>query len=123
MSMESKELLHNWFILNKTVSYLKDDLALTQSAPLKIPGILANGIRYMGSIVHVQEREAAKELRQNGVRVIKEFYDQREYFVIWSYRGQVEMLRLHDNLVLLGVQKNVNEAMKQLTICEISHNV
>ncbi|MEJ8544542.1 hypothetical protein [Brevibacillus borstelensis] len=57
--MEPKELLHNWFILNKTISYLKDDLALTQSAPLKIPGILANGIRAMGSIVYAQEKEAA----------------------------------------------------------------
>ncbi|GED53725.1 hypothetical protein EDM54_01755 [Brevibacillus borstelensis] len=61
--MDSKELLHNWFILNKTVSYSKDDLALTQSAPLKIPGILSNGIRAMGSAVYAREREAAKELR------------------------------------------------------------
>ncbi|MED2010327.1 hypothetical protein P4V39_19885, partial [Brevibacillus borstelensis] len=108
-------LLHNWFILNKTVSYLKDDLALTQSAPLKIPGILAGGIRAMGSMLYAKEREAAKELRQSGVRIVKEFHDQREYFVIWSHRGQVEMLRLHDNLVLQGVQKKVNEVMKQLT--------
>lgn len=108
-------MLHNWFILNKAVSYLKEDLALSQSASLKIPGILANGIRAMGSIVHVQEREAAKELQQNGIRIVKEFYDQREYFVIWSHRGQVEMLRVHDNLVLQGVQKKVNEVMKQLT--------
>lgn len=106
--------MHNWFIFNKTVLYLKDDLTLTQSAPLKIPGILANGIRSMGSIVHVQEREAAKELRHNGVRAIKEFYDQREYFVIWSHLGQAEMLRLHDNLVLMGVQKKVNEAADHL---------
>ncbi|MEJ8546640.1 hypothetical protein [Brevibacillus borstelensis] len=113
--MEPKELLHNWFILNKTVSYLKDDLTLAQSAPLKIPGILAGGIRAMGSMLYAQEREAAKELRQNGVRIVKEFYDQREYFVVWSHRGQVEMLRLHDNLVLMGVQKKVNEVRQQLT--------
>ncbi|MEJ8548622.1 hypothetical protein [Brevibacillus borstelensis] len=113
--MEPKELLKNWFILNKVVSYLKDDLALTQSAPLKIPGILANGIRAMDSILYTEEREVAKELRQSGVRIVKEFHDQREYFVIWSHRGQVEMLRLHDNLVLMGVQKKINEVMKQLT--------
>ncbi|MED1881047.1 hypothetical protein [Brevibacillus borstelensis] len=35
--------------------------------------------------------------------------------MIWSHRGQVEMLRLHDNIVLQGVQKKVNEVMKQLT--------
>ncbi|WP_425623038.1 hypothetical protein ACPT9H_00520 [Brevibacillus borstelensis] len=113
--MDPKELLHNWFILNKAVYYLKDDLTLAQSAPLKIPGILANGIRAMGSLVYAQEREAAKELRQNGVRIIKEFHDQWEYFLIWSHRGQVEMLRLHDNLVLMGVQKKINEVMKKLT--------
>ncbi|CAM5794798.1 hypothetical protein [Brevibacillus borstelensis] len=112
--MEPKELLQSWFILSKTVSYLKDDLSLAQSAPLSIPAILANGIRAMGSVVFAQEREAAKELQQRGVRIIKEFYDQREYFVIWSLRGQVEMLRVHDNLVLMGVQKKVNEVMKQL---------
>lgn len=111
--MEPNEIFHNWFILHKTVGFLKEDLERAKDAPLKLPYALTESIRLIGRVVHASERKAASELKSEGIRLVNEFYDQREYFAVWSYRGSTQMLRLHENVVRIQAQKRVDEFTKQ----------
>lgn len=67
----------------------------------------------LGSCVYAKEQEAAKELRANGIRIVKKM-DKGVLFGVWSYRGTVEMLRLHEAQLCKAVQGKVDEVM-QLT--------
>ena len=112
--MEPKEIFHHWFILHKTVDFLKEDLEKGKEAPLKLPSTLSESIRLIGRVAYGLERESAKTMRATGIRLVKEFFDQNEYFVIWSHRGEVEMLRLHENIVKIQTRKKVEEITKQI---------
>jgi len=113
-NVEPNELFYNWFILHKTVDYLKEDLERSKDAPLRLPYALTESIRLIGSSAHASEREAAKETRAAGIRLVNEFLDQREYFAVWSYRGETQMLRLHENVVRIQAQKKVEEITVQI---------
>ncbi|HZG81506.1 MAG TPA: hypothetical protein VEZ13_12125 [Brevibacillus sp.] len=112
--MEPNEIFYNWFIIHKTVDYLKEDLERSKDAPLRLPYALTESIRLIGRVAHTAEREAAKEMRAAGIRLVKEFLDQREYFAVWSNRGGTQMLRLHENVVRIQAQKKVEEITKEI---------
>ncbi|EJL44037.1 hypothetical protein PMI08_02155 [Brevibacillus sp. CF112] len=114
MVVDPKERMHNWFILHKTVDFLKKDLDCSKDAPLRLPFALTESIRLIGSTAYAAERASAKELKITGIRLLKEFYDQREYFVVWSYRGETHLLRLHENAVRIQVQKRVQEFIEKI---------
>lgn len=112
--MEPSELFHHWFILHKTVDFLKEDLEKAKQAPLKLPSTLSESIWLVGRVAYGLEQETKKNMRAAGIRLVKEFYDQGEYFAIWSHRGEVEMLRLHENIVKIQTRKKVEEITKQI---------
>lgn len=112
--LEPKEIFYNWFILHKTVDFLKEDLERSKDAPLRLPYALTESIRLIGRFAYAAERESAKDMRDIGIRLVKEFLDQREYFAVWSYRGSTQMLRLHENVARIQAQKKVEEFTKQI---------
>ncbi|HZG79689.1 MAG TPA: hypothetical protein VEZ13_02840 [Brevibacillus sp.] len=112
--MEPHEIFQHWFIHHKTVDFLKEDLERSKDAPLRLPYALTESIRLIGRRAHASERKAASEMKSAGIRLVNEFYDQREYFAVWSYRGATQMLRLHENVVRIQAQKKVEEITKEI---------
>lgn len=110
--MEPHEIFQHWFILHKTVDFLKEDMERSKDSPLRLPYALTESIRLIGRRAHALERKAASEMKGAGIRLVNEFYDQREYFAVWSYRGATQMLRLHENVVRIQAQKKVEEITK-----------
>jgi len=86
-----------------------------ETTELRFPLFAGWVLRQIGSRVYAKEREAAKELRVNGIRFVKEKVDHGEFFVVWSHRGNTDILRITEGKLQTEVQKRIDELMMKVT--------
>ncbi|WP_301171006.1 hypothetical protein [Brevibacillus nitrificans] len=113
--MEQNELIMEWFLWHRSVEYLKEDLPEVESADLRFPLIAGWVLRRIGNQVYAKEREAAQVLKEHGIRIVREKFDQGEFFVVWSYRGNTDISRINEGRLRAEVQKKIGDIMKMMT--------
>lgn len=113
--MEAPELLEDWIMWHYAVEYLKQDVSRVESADsLGLPYLAGAVLRHLGSQVYAKEQEAAKVMRANGVRFVKEKFDRGELLVAWSQRGNTDIYRIGERKLRLEVQKKIDEIMVKM---------
>ncbi|GED35041.1 hypothetical protein P9G84_31410 [Brevibacillus centrosporus] len=115
MSRSTEEIMLEWLYWHHAVEYMKQDIPKVESAELRFPFFAGWVLRQIGSQAYAKEQEAAKELRENKIRILKEKLDQGELFVIWSYRGNSDIFRIHERKLRTEVQKRIDELMMKVT--------
>ncbi|MFP3391036.1 hypothetical protein [Brevibacillus sp. SIMBA_040] len=111
--MEPNDLVKEWLIWHQGVKYIQNDLPHLESAQMRFP-VLDNSILWhLGSQMYKRKQQAAKELQANGIRVIKEKEEANEVLIVWSQRGQVDILRVHELSLRLEVQKRLSDIKKK----------
>ncbi|MED4749975.1 hypothetical protein [Brevibacillus choshinensis] len=113
--MEQNELIMDWFLWHQAVEYVKQDLPDVESADLRFPLIAGWVLRRIGSQVFLKEKEAAQKLKENRIRIAKEKFDQGEYFVVWSQRGDTDIFRIQEGRLRTEVQKKMEDIIKIMT--------
>lgn len=113
LSLEHNNLVKEWLIWHQAVKYIQNDLPHLESSPMRFPVLGTSILRHLGSQVYKQKQLAAKELQTNGIRVIKEKEEANEVLIVWSQRGQVDILREHELTLRLEVQKRLNDIKKK----------
>lgn len=115
MSWSPEELMLEWLLWHHTVEYMQQDLPKLEAADnLRFPLFAGWVLRQLGSQVYAKEQEAAKEMRANGVRFVKEKFDRGELLVAWSHRGITDIYRIGERKLRLEVQKKIDEIMVKM---------
>ncbi|WP_419877649.1 hypothetical protein [Brevibacillus centrosporus] len=110
--MRPEEMMMEWLYWHHAVEYMKQDLPKLEAADsLRFPLFAGWVLRQLGSQAYAKEQEAAKELRANGIRVVKEKVDRGEVFVVWSHRGNTDIFRIRERELRAEVQKKIDELM------------
>ena len=109
LSLEPNDLVKEWLIWHQAVKYIQNDLLHLESAQMRFPVLGTSILRHLGSQVYKRKQQAAKELQANGIRVIKEKEEANEVLIVWSQRGQVDILREHELTLRLEIQKRLKD--------------
>lgn len=109
--MEQIELIMEWFLWHQSVEYIKEDLPEVESADVRFPLIAGWVLRRIGSQVYAKEKEAAQVLKENRIRIVKEKFDQGDFFVVWSHRGNTDIFRIKEGRLRTEVQKKIEDLM------------
>ncbi|GED70920.1 hypothetical protein BRE01_46220 [Brevibacillus reuszeri] len=111
--MEPNDLVKEWLIWHQAVKYIQNDLSHLESVSMTFPELGTSILRHLGSQMYKQKKLAANELQKNGIRVIKEKEEANEVLIVWSQRGQVDILREHELTLRLEVQKRLKETKQK----------
>lgn len=113
--MEQNELIMEWFLWHRSVEYIKEDLPMMESTEVRFPIIAEWVLRRIGSKAFLKEKEAAQVLKDNRIRIVKEKFDQGDFFVVWSHRGCTDIFRISDRELGIEVQKKISDIMRSMT--------
>jgi hypothetical protein len=112
--MNLDEMVITWLLWHQAVEFLKRDIPLMESSDTRFPIVYGAYLRLLGKAAFTKEREAAKELRRAGIRILGEKWDRGEYFLMWQHRGETEIVRMLEGKLRFEVQKKVDELMIRL---------
>lgn len=113
--LDGNERVMTWILLHQAVKYIQQDLPKVESAGLRFPFVAGGLLRQIGSRVYAKEQEMTKDLKANGIRIVKEKMDQGELFVVWSHRGSTDIFRIHEGKLRSEVQKKIDELIIEIT--------
>jgi hypothetical protein len=109
ISMNPHELVKTWLLWHQAVEFLKHDIPLMESSDTRFPIVYCGFLRLLGKEAFAKEQGAAKELRRAGIRILGEKWNRGEYFLMWQYREETQIVRMLDGKLRFEVQKKVDE--------------
>ncbi|WP_289138408.1 hypothetical protein [uncultured Brevibacillus sp.] len=112
--MEPIDRVWTWITWHHAVEYVKQDLPQVESMDIRFPFFPGWILRQIGSKAYAKEQETTKELKANGIRIVKEKFDKGELFVIWAHRGSTDIFRISEGKLRSKVQEKINEITKQM---------
>lgn len=112
--MESELLIKEWLLWHRAVEYIKHDLPQIETVETRIPVYVGAILRHLGNQAYRREQEAFDSLRANGIRITKEKVDRGEVFIVWSYKGNVDILSIEERKLQPLVQQKVDELISDI---------
>lgn len=112
--MEVDRLIRSWLVWRETSLHLQNDKQLIASSSVRFPMGYEYLLQYLLSASQFMTQTSYRRLCKQGVRILGEHKEDREYFVLCKHQQKTRMIRMTHDHLKGEMQKKMEELIRNV---------